>query len=138
MNVIQYDPFKYLDELSRLTSRNFDISKVDTGEWVPAMDITENANAFFLHSDLPGVKKEDIEISMEHNVLAIKGKRHFEKSTETDKEHRRERIHGEFYRRFTLPETADGNNIDAKLSDGVLEITVPKAEKAQARLIEIK
>lgn len=138
MSVTRYDPFKYLDDLGQLLNQRYDLSKVETGGWVPTIDITESAHAFNLHCDLPGVKKEDVEISMEHNVLTIKGSRNFEKNSDTDKEHRRERVYGEFYRQFSLPETADGHNIDAKLSDGVLEIVVPKTEKATSRVIEIK
>ncbi|MGM9453969.1 Hsp20/alpha crystallin family protein [Legionella bozemanae] len=88
-------------------------------------------------ADLPGVKKDDIQISLDQHILILKGERNFEKEESKSSYTRRERIQGKFYRRFNLPQTADDANITAKYTHGVLEISIPKKEIAAEKKIEI-
>ncbi len=143
MSLIRYEPWNMVNEVNSLLEnmlqrRLADNSYVETGHWIPAVDIKEEPNRFILYADLPGVDKDNIEIAMENNVLTIKGERQEEHKEEKDNFSRIERIKGSFYRRFTLPDTADSEKISAKTNSGVLEITIPKKEKAHPRRITIK
>ena len=89
-------------------------------------------------ADIPGVDPKDIEITMEDGVLTVKGERYFKTKNDDETYKRLERSSGSFYRRFSLPDTADGEHIEAKGNNGVLEITIPKHEKVQPRKIEVK
>lgn len=107
-----------------------DASFIETSTWSPLVDIKEEKDRFVVLADIPGVKKEDIDISLEQHVLTLKGERHFEKSEERNGYTRRERTQGQFYRRFSLPQTADDSKITARYMHGVLEISIPKKEAA--------
>jgi HSP20 family protein len=150
MALVRYEPWNLLDRLQReFNLQNLldpyarevegeDNSNVVTSHWRPAVDIKEEEDRFVIYADLPGVDPEDIEITMEQGVLTLKG----ERSEETTKEHegykRVERVSGNFYRRFSLPDTADAERIEAEGKNGVLEITLPKQEKAQPRKITVR
>jgi len=103
-----------------------------------AVDIKEGKHDFKLKIDLPGIDKKNVIISMERGVLSIQGERVEEKKEESDNYYRIERVSGKFYRRFALPETADAEKIQANMTKGVLEITIPKKEVARPKSIEIK
>lgn len=140
----RYDPWNALDQLHQEMNRAFadrydtgDESKVDTAEWTPAMDIQETADAFVLHADIPGVRPEDIEITMEKGVLTVKGARSQVSREEKDGYRRVERVRGSFFRRFSLPDTADAEGISAKGEHGVLTITIPKRPEEQPRRIAV-
>lgn len=107
-------------------------------DWKPVVDTIERDDAVVIKADLPGVKKEDISIDIRQNVLTLSGERSHEKELKEDQFHRRERYFGRFQRSFTLPENVDPEHVDAKFKDGVLEVRVPKTEKAKAKRIEIK
>ncbi|ODT72452.1 MAG: heat-shock protein Hsp20, partial [Nitrosomonadales bacterium SCN 54-20] len=108
-----------------------------TAEWAPAVDIKEEADKFVLQADLPGVKPEDIEISMEESVLTIKGEKKTEATTEKEGYKRVERTYGSFHRRFSLPDTANADAISARSNLGVLEIVIPKREPVQPKKINV-
>jgi HSP20 family protein len=112
-------------------------SNVITSGWVPTVDIKETDKQFTIVADIPGVAPKDIDVSMDNNILSIKGERSSESQKEENGFRRVERAHGSFHRRFSLPETADGDNISAVGKDGVLEIVIPKRPAAQPRRIEI-
>jgi len=112
-------------------------NSVATCDWTPAVDIKELDNEFVISADIPGVDPKNIEIHMEDGVLTIKGERHAEKDDEKDGYKRVERSYGSFYRRFSLPDSADAEKINAKSHNGVLELTIPKSEKVKARRIKI-
>ncbi len=147
MSLIRYEPFNILNqfqrELSRLGAWNShdelgdDNSDVSVSHWRPAVDIKEEDNRFVIFADLPGVDPQQIELTMEDGVLAIKGQRVDEKEEEREGFKRVERVRGTFYRRFSLPDTADSENIHAHGKDGVLEISVPKQEKLKPRKIAV-
>ena len=144
MNIRRYEPWSILDlmqrELSPFTGRRQALSDADStvADWVPAVDIVEETDRFVLKADVPGVDPTEIEVSMDAGVLSVSGERHTETNDESDGLKRVERISGKFYRRFSLPETADAEGIAAKSSNGILEVTIPKQPEIQARRITVQ
>ncbi len=145
MSLVRYNnPWNLLNTLQRelynpaFNSADDDDATVATANWAPSVDISENEKAFTLLADIPGVNPDNIDISMEKGVLTIKGERSSENVEEGENYRRVERQSGQFYRRFTLPDSADADNIEAKSEHGVLRITIPKQEVAVSRRIEVK
>jgi HSP20 family protein len=141
MQLTRYQPLNPFDLMDRLlTAHNARYSDDTTAaaDWVPSVDIKEEAGRFVIHADVPGVDPKDIEISMEDGVLTLAGERKSESRTEQDGWKRTERLTGRFLRRFTLPEGTDAEGISAQGNHGVLEIVIPKAAKPAARKIAIK
>ena len=101
------------------------------------MDVREEEGRFVIYADVPGVKPEDIEVTMEHGILAIRGERRLEQTEAENGFSRVERAWGSFYRRFSLPDTADSEAISARTDNGVLEILIPKRPETQPRRIEV-
>jgi len=112
-------------------------TSVATSAWTPAVDIKEENERFVIHADIPGVSPEHVEITMESGVLSIKGERAYDHKEERKDYKRMERVRGTFYRRFSLPDTADAEKISATGKNGVLEIVIPKHPVAQPRKIEV-
>jgi len=137
LNTLQRDLYN-LDRSPEYNQLNDDDASVATANWAPSVDISENEKSFTLLADIPGVDPKDIEISMEKGVLTIKGERSSEKVDEGENYRRVERQSGQFYRRFTLPDSADANKVEAKSEHGVLKITIPKQEVSISRRIEVK
>ena len=146
MNIVKYDPFHDLrnlqDEMNRLfsgsISRGGSQDEVLRGAWTPSVDIFENKNEIVLEAELPGMNSEDVNISIENNVLTLHSERKFEKKDEGDNFHRVERSYGSFTRSFTLPPTVSSENAQAEFQNGVLRLTLAKREEAKPRRIEIK
>ena len=145
MSLVRYNnPWNLLNNLQRelydpaLNNSYSDDASVATANWTPSVDISENDKAFTLLADIPGVNPDNIDISMEKGVLTIKGERNSESVEEGENYRRVERQNGQFYRRFTLPDSADADKIEAKSTHGVLRITIPKQEVAVSRRIEVK
>ena len=105
------------------------------GRWVPALDVYQDKDQFTVVAELPGLKKEDIELSLKNGVLTISGERKQEKKTEEG--YRNERFFGRFQRSVTLPAGVDGNKVKATYQDGVLKVVLPKAEEAKPKQIEV-
>jgi HSP20 family protein len=145
MNVVKYDPFRDLkslqDEMNRLFSGTFSRGSQDEimrGAWSPSVDIFENKDQIVLEAELPGMTAEDVNISIENNVLTLHGERRFEKKDESDNFYRVERSYGSFTRSFTLPPTVSSENANAEFENGVLRLTLAKREEAKPHRIEIK
>jgi HSP20 family protein len=130
-----HDRINRLFNMERQTPLNED--ELITGSWTPACDILETKDAVVLRAELPGVRKEDIDISLEAGVLTLRGLRHLEKENEECTYHRIERSYGSFVRSFTLPRIVDSERISAKFIDGVLEIRMPRREENKPRSIQI-
>jgi len=138
MAIVRYQPWGLLNQLQKELERSHQgEGSIATAEWTPAVDIKEENDKFVLHADIPGVKPEDIDISMEDGVLTIKGEKKTEATTEQEGYKRVERTYGSFYRRFSLPDTANADAISAKSKLGVLEIVIPKREAVQPKKINI-
>jgi HSP20 family protein len=146
MSIVRYDPFRDLrtlqEEVNRLFSTNltraFGDEGIGRGAWAPSVDIYENKDQIVLEAELPGMKQEEFDLSIENNVITLRGERKFEKTDETDNYHRVERSYGSFTRSFTLPQTVSAEGATAEYSNGVLRVTLPKREETKARRIEVK
>jgi HSP20 family protein len=106
--------------------------------WVPPCDIYETEKEIVLKMELPEMKKEDVRVTMDSNVLTLRGERKFEAKVEQENYHRVERNYGEFLRSFALPTFIEGKKVLAEFKDGVLMVTLPKNTAAIARQIEVK
>jgi HSP20 family protein len=137
MAITRYEPANLLAQFHDEIGRLFDARFNPVTEWTPAVDVRETEREYVIHADVPGVKPEDIDITLENDVLTIKGSRNWEDRQETGDYKRVERARGTFFRRFVLPDTADSASVSAKNKDGVLDVVIPKKEKAQPRKIKI-
>jgi len=143
MNVVLRDPFwKEFNALSNRFNRVFDPARESDsdflGAWNPAVDVYDKGTEVVLHAELPGANKDDIDIRVENNVLTLRGKKERNEEVKEDGYFRSERAYGSFSRSFSLPTTVDITKIDADFKDGVLTLTLPKAEEAKPRQIEVK
>jgi HSP20 family protein len=118
------------DELDRLFESPL------TG-WAPALDVHEDKDSFSIRAELPGMKREDIEVSLQNGVLVISGERKEEKIAEGTEVHRQERFYGRFSRALTLPSAVAGDQVKAQYKDGILTVTLPKAEEAKPKAITV-
>jgi len=144
MNLVRFEPWSIGDLMQRdfdgLATRRFarDNIETPTADWVPAVDIIEEKDRFILRADVPGVAAEDIDVSMEDGILNVAGERRAEAHEDFSGVRCFERTTGRFYRRFSLPETADAENIAAKSANGILEISIPKLPEVQPRRINVE
>ena len=124
----RFDPFAEL-------ARSIDGS---TRGFAPAVDIFEDKDAILVRAELPGVKSDEVKIEVESNVLTLRGQRRLDHEDRKDGYHRVERWHGSFSRQFVLPRSVDADSIDAKLTDGVLTVRLPKKSETKQRNIAVK
>ena len=145
MNIVRYDPFRDLrnlqDEMTRLFTGTLPSGtgreEMTNGTWSPRVDIFEDKDHLVLEAELPGMNRDDFDLSFENNVLTLSGERKFEKKTDEGNYHRVERSYGSFTRSFTLPHTVTADGAKAEFNNGVLHVTLPKREETKARKIEI-
>ena len=109
-----------------------------TRDWSPAVDIIENNDAYVLKAELPGMKKDDVKITLENNILTIRGEKKNDTETKEENFQRLERRYGVFERSFTIPGTIKADNIDAQFTNGLLSLTLPKAEEAKPKMINVR
>jgi HSP20 family protein len=141
MALVRWDPFRDLtalqNEVNRLFSRATGGDVAERQSWTPAIDVVETEGAIVLKAELAGMKPEDINIELQDNVLTISGERRFEEEVKEDKFYRIERRYGSFSRSLALPPAADESKVDAKYENGVLQITVQKAEVVKPKKITV-
>jgi HSP20 family protein len=128
------------DEIDRLfdgTLAEFTQSSNLLSGWTPAFDVYEDKDNFTVVAELPGMKKEDIEVSLHNGSLSVSGERKSENKHEGAEVYRAERFFGRFQRTITLPATVAGDNVKAQYKDGILTITLPKTEEAKPKQIEV-
>jgi HSP20 family protein len=113
-------------------------ARTTTTAWAPAVDISERKDAYLVTVELPGLKPEDLDITMEDGLLTIQGERQFGQESSEQQFHRVERRYGAFRRSITLPAHVTAEGIQASFEDGVLQILVPKAEEAKAKRIQVR
>ena len=135
-----FDPFKELQDIERRLGAVLNVNQppAEVKSFTPAVNEKVDEKGYYLEVDLPGVKKEDIDISVNDGILTIAGERKFEKKEEKENYTRIESFFGRFERSFKLPPDADLDNIEAKYEDGVLKIFIPKKQKPEGKKIEIK
>jgi HSP20 family protein len=135
-----FDPFKELQDIERrigaVLNTNRPVQKVES--FTPAVNEKVDENGYHLEIDLPGVKKENIEISVNDGILTISGERKLERKEEKENYTRIESFFGRFERSFKLPADADADGIEAKYEDGVLRLYIPRRQKPEGKKIEIK
>jgi len=138
-----YHPFRDVSSLQEEVERAFRqafgerAAASPAGAFSPALDVEETEDAFTLHVELPGVDAENVEVSLEENVLTIAGERRFYDERDAEGFRRIERHFGRFHRAVRLPDRVDADGVSAAYRDGLLTITVPKAEEAKPRRIQI-
>ena len=141
-----WNPAAGHDPMRQLLTRLFDAaegatgnddSSVVTSQWMPLVDIREEADRFLLLADIPGVDPKDIDVQMDKGLLTIKGERRAETPMERGRYSRVERLHGVFHRRFALPDSADPEGISASGHDGVLQVVIPKRPESKPRRIQV-
>ena len=143
MSLVRYQPWGLMrvlqDDLDRLFEQRLaaDDTTGSVANWTPPVDIREEESRFVLHADIPGVNPGDIEVTMENGVLTISGSRDETNRDERNGYRRVERISGRFFRRFTLPDTANAEDIKAHSTHGVLEVIIPKHDRVMPRRISV-
>lgn len=146
MNVTKWSPFSELEEFADRYGRLFGthlpwrerLELLDKDiEWKPAADIVERDGEFLITAELPGVKRDDIDVQLDNDVLTITGERKMEEKKETDKTHRVERFYGKFSRSFRVPENVDAAAIKAECEEGVLRLHLPKTEAKKPEPVKI-
>ncbi len=144
MTLTRYEPWVLMNRLHRDLDRLFthpagnDDAQHAVAEWTPPVDIREEEKQFLLQADLPGVDPKNIEITLEKGVLTIRGRRELATRDEKGGFRRVERVSGEFFRRFSLPDTADSQSVTARFNAGVLEVAIPKQAQVRPRKITIE
>ena len=148
----RWNPFKEMEDLhsrlSALINRSYGRvpvrgdaegeESITFSEWAPLVDVTEDDQGYVIKAELPEVKKEDVKVTVENGVLMLAGERKLEKEEKSRRYHRIERSYGKFVRSFTLPDDAETDRVNAEFRDGVLRISVAKAEKARPKSIVVK
>ena len=104
---------------------------------MPAIDVRESDDELVVSADLPGLTKKDIEVTVEDNRLTVSGERKWDEETRNDRYHRIERAYGRFSRTLTLPSAVDAEKVEASFKDGILNVTIPKAEQAKRKQIAV-
>lgn len=137
-----YIPFR---EMQRMVDRLFDEFPYEwstlaggTKELIPAMDIFETDKGYEVEAEIPGIKREDIEVNINDRILTIKGEKKNERNEEKKGSKILERVYGTFERSFTLPEDADTNNVSAKYENGILKLTIPKRPESKSKKVKIE
>ena len=133
-----WTPFTDFDRLfGRMSGENAPMANPAGGTWVPAIDIRETEDSYLIEADVPGLKKDDIELTVEDNVLTLKGERNHESEEKKEGYRRMERRYGSFRRSFELPAGVDTGKVKADFKDGVLSVTLPKPEEVKPKQIEV-
>ena len=143
MQLVRWNPFQELVAMSNRHTRTLNDSytpRVEDsfGAWAPPVDIFERQDHLVIRAETPGVQMEDMDVRIENGVLTLHGERKQEAEVKEENAYRMERTYGTFMRSFSLPTTVDAAKVAATYKDGVLEVTVPKAETAKAKNVEIK
>jgi HSP20 family protein len=144
MSLMRYEPWYLVNRLQRDLDRLLsgpalgDEPQQSVVDWVPPVDIREEDQQFVIYADLPGVDPKHIDVTLEKGVLTIRGRRDLESRDEQHGFRRAERTSGQFYRRFSLPDTADSQAVKARFTNGVLEVAIPKQAQVLPRRISVE
>ncbi len=148
MALVKWRPMREMiniqEEMNRLFDRFFsrdllaEDEFVSLGDWSPSVDIKEDKEEYVVTAELPGMKKDDVQITFSNGTLKIEGERQKEKEEKNVNYHRVERVYGKFCRSFQLPSSIQQNKISAEFKDGILTVHLPKSEEAKPKVIEVK
>ncbi len=138
MTLVKYNPFRSLLSFDNEMRNFFNLGNYESDTvWSPNVDIIDNENSYELKAELPGLKKKDITISVEDGVLKLSGDKKLENEKKEKNYHLRESFYGKFERNFRLPKDVEFDNIKAEFKNGVLDIHIPKSEKAKPKEIQV-
>lgn len=142
-----WDPWREMEEMRNqfnkllgerpLLRKEGGSEALEVTEWLPVVDITEDSKEYTIKADLPGLAKENVQVTVESGVLVIAGERKEEKEEKDKKHHRIERSYGSFRRSFTLPDDSSGEKVAAEFKDGVLKVHLPKDQTAKPKSVEV-
>ena len=146
MTLVNWSPFREFEDAfgryNRLFSRYLPAAgegdEANVAQWRPAANISETDKEYLIKAELPEVEKKDVEVSVHEGVITIRGERRFERTDDSEKQHRVESFYGSFARSFTLPADVDEAKIFAESKDGVLKVHIPKSQAKQPKPIEIQ
>ncbi len=146
MTLVNWSPFREFEDLfdryNRVVGRSLPAAgqsgAAEGAQWRPVANISETKTAYLIKAELPEVDKKDVEVTVHEGVITIRGERRFERTDESEKQHRVESFYGSFARSFSLPPDADESKIFAESKDGVLKVHIPKAEVLKPKPIEIR
>ncbi len=146
MNLVKWNPVKELEDVSSHLNRLFgrmpsrpesDNEMLTVADWMPSVDISETDAAYLVKGEIPGVKKEDVKVTIQDSMLTIQGERKQEKEEKGKKFHRVECSYGSFVRSFRIPDDADESAVKAEFKDGMLNVTLPKSTKVKTKSIDV-
>lgn len=146
MNLTKWEPLRELEDVSARLNRIFkcgssrtesDNEMLKVADWVPSVDISETDTAYLIKGEIPGVKKDDIKVTLENGILTIQGERKQEKEEKGKRSYHCECSYGNFVRSFRMPEDADESAIKADFKDGMLNVTLTKSAKAKTKAINV-
>jgi HSP20 family protein len=146
MNLVKWDPFRELEEVSSRLNRLFgrstlpaesDREMLSVADWMPSVDISETDNAYLVKAEIPGVNKDDVKVTIEDRMLTIQGERKQDQEDKGKKYHRIERSYGCFMRSFRVPDDADDSAAKAEFKDGMLNITLNKTQKSRTNAVNV-
>jgi HSP20 family protein len=146
MNMVKWDPFRELEDVSTRLNRVFGrpLIRSESGkemlavaDWEPSVDISETDTAYLIKGEIPGVKREDVKVTIENGMLTIQGERKQEKEETGKKFSRVECSYGSFMRSFQVPDDADEDSVKAEFKDGMLNITLPKSAKGKSKSVDV-
>ena len=146
MTLLRWQPFNDMlrmqESINQVFRKHFDEMNQQNDSqqncWNPTADIFDNEKDFLIRLELPGIKKEEVKIDFNDNILSVSGERKPDASLSQEKFHRMECLYGKFNRSFTLPQHIDAEKIEGTLREGILNIRIPKSEKAQKKSIPIQ
>ena len=146
MTIVRWDPIREMDQffnrplasfMGRWARAGAEANEAEPA-WAPTMDVSETEAEYLVRADLPAVKKEDVSVTIDNDLLTIAGERKYEKDEKSERVHRRETFRGAFSRSLSLPDNANASAIRAESRDGVLTVHVPKTKGERAEAIKIK
>ena len=148
-NLINWNPFREFHHVTnqlsdlvyhggRSLADNNESTENSAVDWIPTVNITESKSGYRIDAEIPGVNREDVQVTVEHGKMTIQGDRKFESSTENEKLHRLERSDGTFLRNFRIPDDADPDSVKAGFKNGVLSVSIPKSESSKLKQIEVE
>jgi HSP20 family protein len=142
MTLVRWNPYRHLASLPLDLDNFFESSRLGLGlnaetDWSPSVDVSESEDGYEIKADVPGLQRQDIRISFENGLLTLKGEKKQENEVKGKNFHKVERCHGRFERSFRLPDGIKADAIKAKVDNGVLTVSIPKAEEAKPKEIAV-
>jgi HSP20 family protein len=143
MSLIRWEPLRDIEDMLGRYGRSMGLplargmEPFNNGEWCPRVDISEKDSSYTIRAELPGVKREDVKVTLLNGVLTLEGQRRHEEEEHGRRFHRIERSYGSFVRSFTLPEAVDADHLSAHFHEGMLDIELPRIAQPETPVVEV-